>query len=160
MKKKFMVSSVLLMIILISILTMGCTLRSPEDNPTYSLIPGVLLDYDFDTQMVRIWVKSAISDFKYDNIEIELISDNTTVKNEDNNTYCLYSQIKAQRLNMTVQIIRENKLFQFSALVEIIYEDNENPFQILITDPETDEQEIILEEDLPYKKVIKDYEEI
>ncbi len=76
-------------VVLILAITTGCVLQDPRSNPSYSVFPEILLDYDFDASETGIWVKSALSDFKYDSILLEVINDDNNEKQiiQENNTY-------------------------------------------------------------------------
>jgi hypothetical protein len=138
------------------LLTMGCTLQSPEDNPTYSVLPEMLLDYDQDNQETKIWVKSAISDFKYNKIIIELTSNGINKITQDNNTYCISTSTKSNNFNISISVISENNEFQYQASIRIQFE--EEILTITIFEPIEDLEEIILEDDLPFKRVLEEVE--
>lgn len=150
MHKEIIVGSILLIIIS----SMGCTLTSPETNPTYSVIPGVIIDYDFELEISKIWVKSAISDFKYNLINITLNSKNQTVIREDTNTYCIDNSIKSDSYNLSVQVIYKERefLYQVSIKIEFI----EDIFTLTIFEPETEDEDILYEDDLPFKTVLEE----
>jgi hypothetical protein len=135
---------------------MGCTLQNPEDNPTYSVLPEMLLDYDLENQETKIWVKSAISDFKYDTIIIELTSNGESLITQDNHTYCISTSTKSNNFNITISVIAEENIFQhqFSILVQFEGE----ILTITVSEPIEELEEIILEDDLPFKRVLEEVE--
>ena len=151
MLKKLIVMGILI----ISLLTMGCTLQDPRSNPSYSVFPEILLDYDSDTDEVKIWVKSALSDFKYDNIKIEISDDKDKLISDDNNTYCLNVFTKSTLFNLSVQVKADDKEFGFDSQIEV---DLLGEYLIRITIYEKGEksEELIRKDDLPYKKVLKE----
>ena len=70
MNKRLLIAGLFFILICFS----GCILQSPGDDPPYSVLPILLLDYDFDSDETKIWVKSALSDYKYTNITIEIFN--------------------------------------------------------------------------------------
>lgn len=144
-------------ILTILILMMGCTLQGPEDNPSFSVLPEILIDFDFESEETKIWIKSALSDFRYNNITIELITDQATEVISDNYTYgySLYTKLKVFHLN--IDVASEKKLFNFYCKVDV---DLTREDLIIITTydeiTEEPEEESLLEDDLPYKKILKE----
>jgi len=145
-------------------LTIGCTLQDPTSNPSYSVLPKLLLDYDFDVGETSIWVKSAVGDFKYDNVTIEISSNEQRRRIMNNNTYFLFASTVMSEFNLDVTVNAtvnsEEKRFIFNCEVnvDIVRED-----LIIITtyDEKTDEEleEKIHQDDLPYKKILEEFKE-
>ncbi|WP_455391908.1 hypothetical protein [[Eubacterium] cellulosolvens] len=147
----------LVCILTILILTMGCTLQGPESNPSFSVLPEVLLDYDFDTEETKIWVKSAISDFRYDNITIKLSTTNKTEMVLDNNTYGASIYTKHKLFYLEILVVSEEKMFRFYGKVDV--DINREDLIIITTyDEITDEptEEAFLEDDLPYREILEE----
>ena len=141
---------------LILTLSMGCTLQDPRSSPSYSVFPEILLDYDLDTDETKVWVKSALSDFKYDNILLEItIGDDTRVVQE-NNTYCTQITTKSPEFNLTITATSEDKIFGYQC--EVMIESQEGGLLITIFEPGSDSEEEIREDDLPFKKVLDELE--
>lgn len=135
--------------------TMGCTLQDPRKNPSYSIFPEIILDYDFDSDDTKVWVKSALSDFKYDRINIEISYGEIKQSVDDNNTYCLYMHTKLLIFNLTISVVAENKEFNFDSNVKVDL-NGEHLLILAIYDDGDIKEEMILEDDLPYKKVLKE----
>jgi hypothetical protein len=148
---------IVICILLLLFFTTGCTLQSPEDNPTYSVLPEMLLDYDFQSQETKIWVKSAISDFKYDSIIIELMLNESKIINQDNNTYCIFTITKSINFNITINVFFKERVFQYQA--SILVQFDEEIISITIFEPIDESEEIVFEDDLPFKKVLEELEE-
>ena len=150
---------IIFLVFLIMLLTtiMGCTLQGPESNPSFSILPEVLLDYDFDENEVDIWVKSAISDYKYNNITIEISKDDNTWVIQDNYTYCVYTSSELNSFKLKIIVNGNEKSFGFESEVDVdlLRED-----LIIITtyDDLTAEanEERVAEDDLPYKKILNE----
>jgi hypothetical protein len=150
----------LMIILLMVILSMGCTLQGPESNPSFSVLPELLLDYDFDAEETGIWVKSALSDFKYHNITIQISSDHDTSIVTDNNTYGVHMSSELQLFDLSVIANSEKKLFAYECRVDV---DLMREDLIIITtyDEITDEptDETLTLEDLPYKIILDEQKE-
>jgi hypothetical protein len=133
---------------------MGCTLQDPRSNPAYSVFPEVLIDYDLDEKLTKIWVKSALSDFKYDNIRIEISTNDDLRIIEDGNTYCLSASIYYKIFNLTISVKSEENEFDYNSRIEVeLYEFG---MDLRIFDYITDEEDVVSKEDLPFKKVLEE----
>lgn len=150
MKKRIVVMGIFLLLIL----AMGCTLQDPRTNPSYSVIPEVLIDFDFNEERTKIWVKSAISDFEYDSIKMEITANNNLNIVKDNNTYCSHVFVKSKSFNMTILAISEDKEFEYNCRIRI--ELFTNDINLIIFDTDTNEEDIVSKGDLPYKKVLEE----
>jgi hypothetical protein len=135
-------------------LTMGCTLQDPRENPTYSVIPEVLIDYDFEEEETKIWVKSAISDYKYNSITFEISMGSEFKIIEENNTYCSAVNIENNLFNLSIYVESKNREFEYNCEIEI--ELFENDVTITILDLDTDEVDIVNLDELPLKKVLEE----
>jgi hypothetical protein len=148
----------LIIIFIIMNLSMGCILQGPDNNPSFSMLPELLLDYDFDADETDIWVKSALSDFKYENISIEVDYENIYKKEEDNKTYCVHLSTKLMVFNLNIIVNSLEKTFTYQGTIDI---DLMREDLIIITtyDEITDEptEEILSEDDLPYKIILKEF---
>jgi hypothetical protein len=143
--------------LILIILSLGCTLQDPKDHPSYSVYPEVLIDYDFDSTETKVWVKSALSDFKYDQIVIEALDENGVQTVSENNTYCISLSTKATKFNLTIYAISEENQFGYSCNIDIDLELIEEALiTITIFDHEEETEEIIEAENLPFKKVLKE----
>ena len=98
---------------------MCCILQDPKSNPSFSVLPELLLDYDFETDEARIWVKSAVSDFKYDNITIEMSYDDQKQTIIENNTYCTSTSTLQKVFNLKIILVSEEKIFEFDCKIDI-----------------------------------------
>lgn len=137
----------------------GCILQSPGDNPSYSVLPRLLLDYDFDSDNTKIWVKSALSDYRYTNITIEIINNSESYSISDNNTYGLSAATQLKIFNLHIYVVAEEKIFEI--LLNIDVDETREDLIIITTYNEgTDEEieEIITEKDLPFKKILNEIE--
>ncbi len=150
MMKKLAIMGILSLIIL----TMGCTLQDPRENPTYSMIPEVLVDYDFEEKETKIWVKSAISDFKYNSITFEILMDNKLEIIQENNTYCSSVFIEDNIFNLTILVVSKEREFEYISQVEI--ELLEDDVIIRIYDISADEEDVVTLDNLPWKKVLEE----
>jgi len=145
-------------------LTIGCTLQDPSSNPSYSVLPKLLIDFDYDVGETNVWVKSAVGDFKYDNITIEISSNEQKRIIMNNNTYFLSTSTELSEFNLditvnaTVKSEEKRFIFNCEVNVDVVGED-----LIIITtyDERTDEEleEKIQEDDLPYKKILEEFKE-
>ena len=153
MPKRLIVSVILFLLIL----NMGCTLQDPKSNTSYSVFPEILVDYDLDAEETKIWVKSALSDFKYDNIMYEITTDQAQEKYiiQENNTYCLAYSTELTLFNLTISVISEEKEFVFNCRIEI-YQTEEFTIRIIIDEEGKKSEEILKIDDLPYKKVLEE----
>ncbi len=160
MIRKIIVFCIFSIIVFSMIFSMGCILQDPKTNPSYSVLPEVLLDYDFDTEETKIWVKSALSDFKYDNITIEISYNGQNEISNDNNTYGISISTKQKVFELFTLVVSEEKKFEFISKVDV---DVTREDLIIITtyDEITSEEleEVVLEEDLPYKKILSEVKE-
>jgi hypothetical protein len=100
---------IIVLIILILVSTTGCTLPDPREDPSYSVFPKMILDYDIEQEQIRVWVKSAIGDFKYDYIKIEISSVNYTKTVEENNTYSTQLSSEVNDFNLTLFVTTEER---------------------------------------------------
>lgn len=160
-----MIKRLALLCIFLSIfLTIGCTLQDPTSNPSYSVLPKLLLDYDSDSGETGIWVKSAVGDFKYDNITIEISFNEQRIIFMNNNTYFLSASTVMPEFNLditvnsTVNSEERRFIFNCEVKVDLVGED-----LIIITtyDEKTDKEleEKLHKDDLPYKKILEEFEE-
>jgi hypothetical protein len=151
MNKRLLIAGLFFILICFS----GCILQSPGDDPSYSVLPRLLLDYDFDSDETKIWVESALSDYRYTNITIEINYKNNSHSISDNNTYGLFASTQLKIFNLHIYIVAEEKIFELEINVDV---DELREDLIIITtyDEETDEEieETISEEDLPFKKIL------
>ena len=144
----------------ILILMMGCLLQSPESNPSFSILPEVIIDYDFDAEETKIWVKSALSDYKYDNITIEISNDPYYEIVIKNNTYCETISTEIKIFNLNIIAVSKDRIFELNCDVDVdlLRED-----LIIITtyDITTNEptEERLLEDNLPFKKILEERKE-
>jgi hypothetical protein len=153
MPKKLILTGILFILLL----TMGCTLQDPRSNPSYSVFPEILVDYDIDSEETKIWVKSALSDFKYDQIRYEILSDEGQ-KNyiiQENNTYCLPYSTKSTSFNLTISVLSEEKEFGFNCRIET-EQTAEYLIRVIIYEEGEEIEEILKIDDLPYKKVLEE----
>jgi len=150
MHKKIFVMGIFSLIIF----TMGCTLQDPRENPTYSVIPEVLIDYDFEEKETKIWVKSAISDFKYNSITFEISMDNAIRIFEENNTYCSSVNIEKNMFNVSIYVESKDREFEYNSKIEI--ELFENDAILRIYDLDTNDLDVLSLDELPLKKVLEE----
>jgi hypothetical protein len=141
-------------IIFILIITMGCTLSDPSEGPSYSVFPKMILDYDLDDEQIKVWVKSAIGDFKYDYMKMELLNKNYTERIEENNTYFIQISTELDDFNLTIQVITEEKIFDYACHISLLIIDEE--ISVSIWNFESEKEEIFLLDDLPYKNVLEE----
>lgn len=153
MLKKYIIFIIITFIVLI--FCMGCVLQDPKENPSYSVLPEVLIDYEESTEEIDIWVKSAISDFKYDSIQIQVTNKTITQRSEDNNTYCIYHSTKYTEFNLTIIVLFEEKEFNFQTSVRQEYIEEELNF--VLFNIEDEEEEVFTIKDLPIKKVLEEF---
>ena len=156
MLKKVAVGTLIVLIIFSS----GCLLQDPSKSPLYSVLPKLILDYDVDDGLTRVWVRSALGDFKYENITIEATFQNETVVARDNNTYGLFMIVEFKIFNLYILVNSEDKAFSFKCKVEID-SFGEDLITIITYDEITDEEidEPVQFEDLPYKKILEEVKE-
>ena len=146
-------------IFLILILTMGCILQSPGSNPSYSVLPKILLDYDFETDETKIWVNSALGDFRYENITIEISNNNQKQVIIENNTYSVSTFIKHKVFNLNIIVISEDKKFGFNCKIDVDL--SKDLIIITIYDETTGKgtEEDIQKDNLPFKKILEELKE-
>ena len=147
-------------LILLIIISSGCILQDPKSNPSYSVLPALLLDYDSDMDETKMWVKSALSDFKYDNITIKAAFGNQTQVASDNNTYAVSLITQFKQFDLDLLVSSEEKSFSFKSKIDI---DPLREDLIIITtyNEITDEpmEDFYQLEDLPYKKILEEVKE-
>ena len=144
----------------ILILMMGCLLQSPESNPSFSILPEVIIDYDFDAEEIKIWVKSALSDYKYDNITIAISKDPYHQIVVKNYTYCETISTEMKVFNLKIIAASEDRIFEFNCDVDVdlLREDLIiiTTYDIITNEPT---EERLLEDNLPFKKILKERKE-
>ena len=153
MQRKFFLSTVIVILILTFNLFSGC-LENPneEGGGGFSRIPEVILDYDIDTDSFKIYVKSAVGDFKYQSITIR-INDTEMI---ENNTYV--HQIQFQKndfILITEAAVSLDVIFFASFQVTVVNDIENNIFLNIIDTTEIQEKEYELaQEDIPWKKIL------
>jgi hypothetical protein len=156
MSKKVVVGILIFLIIFSS----GCLLQDPSKSPLYSVLPKLILDYDVDDDLTRLWVRSALGDFKYENITIEASYQNETKVASDDNTYGNFLIVQFKIFDLNILVNSEDKVFSFTCKVEIDSFE-EDLLTITTYDEITDEEleELVQFDDLPYRKVLEEVEE-
>lgn len=142
--------AIILMIMILS--SSGCLKNPSNGGGGYLSIPEVLIDYDYDTGCFKIYVNSALGDYKYRYIMIQ-VDGNQTV---ENNTYVLSYTCAGDSFTVTVEASVDEDTVYYSTLEVSLSEDEENNIIIYIidrTDNAHDETDVLFE-DLPWKKIL------
>jgi len=147
-------------IVVLCIMFAGCIGSPPKmDNPLSSA-PGMIMDYDKDGSITKIWVKGEVVDYKYSNITITVSKDEPQIVSSDNNTYCLQCNIDNINLSsFSLQIVvwTENTRYEYTCDVTVHEFD---PFLTIIEDEKHGGKEnVVFEKDLPFKKTLSEVEE-
>ncbi len=141
-------------IVVLCIMFAGCIGSPPKmDNPL-SMAPGMIMDYDKDTKMTKIWVKGEATDYKYSRITITIDEINRV---EDNNSYCLsHSTNISPHFSIQIMVWTENTWYGYTCNItvhEFGIEDEYNPrFTVIDNEKET----VVLEKDLPFKRILEE----
>jgi hypothetical protein len=130
----------------------GCLENPNDDTSGFSRIPEVIVDYEFETDCFKIYVKSAVGDFNYHSISIR-INDTETI---ENNTYV--HQVKCQKNDFTLiteAAVSDDVVFYASFQVIVVNDIENNIFLKIIDTTAIQEKEFELaDEDLPWKKIL------
>ena len=142
----------IVMLLLIFMTISGCLENPSEGGRGYSSIPKLLLDYEVETGCFKIYVNSALGDYKYEYILIN-VDGNLTM---ENNTYVLSYKCARDTFDVYVEAaVDEDTIYQSTIKVSLI-KDEENNIIVNIIDStdNTDEKYEIPVGDLPWKKVL------
>jgi hypothetical protein len=154
MSVKTAISAGLITVIFITLSLISGCLSAPEEGGRGGLssIPELLLDYDFELEQFSLYIMSAVGDYKYDYIKINL-DDSEVI---ENNTYVLC--YKTMKTNFTLEVeaqIDIDVFYYYTCEVEIVNNGEENTFLMITDSMELLEEEIPLsKEELPWKKIL------
>jgi hypothetical protein len=130
----------------------GCLEDPEEGGGGFSSIPEVILDYDLETENFKIYVKSALGDYKYLYIRIR-INDTEMI---ENNTYV--HQVKCQKNDFTLiteAAVNLDRIFYTSFSVTVVNDIENNIFLNIIDTTDIQEKEFELaRDDLPWKNLL------
>lgn len=148
-------------IVVLCIMFAGCIGSPPKmDNPLSSA-PGMIMDYDKDGSITKIWVKGEATDYRYSNITITVSKDETQMVSTDNSTYCLQCNINSTSLpsfSLRIVVWTENTCYEYICNDVTVHE--VDPFLTVVEDEKYGGKEnIVFEKDLPFKKVLEEVEE-
>ncbi|UCH89498.1 MAG: hypothetical protein JSV49_02290 [Thermoplasmata archaeon] len=139
--------------ILISVaLASGCLKDPEEGGHDYSSIPEVIVDYDFDSEQFKIYVKSAIGDYKYETIKIK-VNDYEKI---ENNTYMLSYNCNSTEYDLDVEAQVDINLVYSYACEIILLNDEENDIFLNVIEiiDDAEKETPVGEDDLPWKKIL------
>lgn len=149
------------LIVVVCILFAGCIGSPPEINNPLSSAPGMIMDYDKNTDTTKIWVKGETTDYRYSNITITVSKDKKQIVSSDNNTYCLQCNINNINLpsfSLRIVVWTENTCYEYVCNDVTVHE--VDPFLTVIEDEKYGGKEnIVFEKDLPFKKTLSEVEE-
>ena len=144
------------LIVILCIMFAGCIGSPPKmDNPLSSA-PGMIMDYDENINMTRIWVKGEATDYKYSRITIII---DETDKVEDNNTYFLSHSTNLDIFSLRIIVWTENTYYGYVCNVtrhEFGTEDENNPRFTIIDDKK---ETVVFEKHLPFKRMLEEVKE-
>jgi hypothetical protein len=151
------------LIVILCIMFAGCIGSPPKIKNPLSSAPGMIMDYDENTDTTKIWIRGGATDYKYSNITITISKDETQMVSTDNNTYCLQCNINSTLRSFSMEIVvwAENTCYEYICDVtvhEFETEDEDNP-RFTIVDDKHPEGITVLEKDLPFKKTLSEVEE-
>jgi hypothetical protein len=130
----------------------GCLKNPGNGGRGYSSIPKVMIDYDLDSACFKIYVKSAVGDYKYDYIKIT-VNDNEKI---ENNTYVLSYNCVDTDFSLEAEAQVDVDVIYFYTCEITLTDDKEKDIFLTITD-KTDiiEKEITVSQgDMPWKKIL------
>ena len=152
-RNKIFVIGLILMLLSLFAFISGCLRTFDEEGGgrDYSSIPELIVDYDFESECFKIYVKSAVGDYKYDHIKIKI---NETPLQE-NNTYMLSRSCIQDDFSLETEAkVEDDVIYNYICKVEI--KDDEDIFIMIIDQMEEIEEEIpVAKEDLPWKKILE-----
>ena len=148
-------------IVVLFILFAGCIGSPPKIENPLSSAPGMIMDYDEKTNMTKIWISGAATDYKYSNITITISKDEMQTVSSDTNTYCLQCNTNLSSFSLRIVVRTENTCYEYICDVtvhEFETEDEENP-RFTIVDSKHPEGVTVLEKNLPFKKILSEVKE-
>jgi len=134
----------------------GCLKDPEEDRPGFSSIPELIIDYDHEINYFKVYVKSAVGDYKYRHIKIR-INDTEMV---ENNTYVYSAATGKMDFLLFVEAAVDIDVIYHSSIHIVLVNDIENNIFLNIIDTtEIIEEEFpVAQEDLPWKKILEQRE--
>lgn len=151
-KKELVIVSCLVILLIIFSTSSGC-LKPLSDEKGYASIPEMIVDYDFEDERFEIYLKSAVGDYKFEHLIIEVNGN----RSMENNTYALCSTCIDRELELDCEAqVDEDTIYYYACDIEIIDDDDEDIF-ILITErvTEDEKEDEVSKEDMPWKKILE-----
>ena len=113
---------VVALIILLVTQINGCLkgIYSPSSTSSMSALPEVIVDYDVKKNVTKIWVKSPIMDYRYDNITIMINNETSSQIRSDNYTYCIDLETTYRRFRLNVSAVSKETLYYFECHVKLV----------------------------------------
>lgn len=141
----------------VCILFAGCIGSPPEINNPLSSAPGMIMDYDKNTDTTKIWVKGEATDYRYSNITITIDG----MGSSDNNTYCLQHSTNLSSFSLQIVVWTENTCYGYACDVTVCefgMVDKTYPL-FTVVDGKHPDGIPVFEKDLPFKKTLSEVEE-
>ena len=153
-RNKFIVIGLVIIILCFFGFISGC-LKTPKEGGggrDYSSIPELIVDYDIESECFKIYVKSAVGDYKYDHIKIKI--NDTQI--QENNTYMLSKSCVDTDFTLETEAkVEDEVVYYYICEVKYVNDEEEGIFIMVIDKMEEFEEEIpVSEEDLPWKKIL------
>ena len=150
------------LIVILCIMFAGCIGSPPKmDNPLSSA-PGMIMDYDEKTNMTKIWISGAATDYKYSNITITISKDEIETVSTDDNTYCLQCNTDLPSFSLHTDAWTEDACYEYTCNVTVCklgLEDETYPVFTIVDDKHPEGKPLtIFKKYLPFTRVIEEVE--
>jgi len=150
-------------IVVLCIMFAGCIGSPPKmDNPLSSA-PGMIMDYDKDVSITKIWVKGEATDYRYSNITITISKNEIETFSSDTNTYCLQCNTDLHEFSLQIIVLTESIRYEYLCNVSVCKSglvDETYPVFTIVDSKHPEEEPLIkFEKDLPFTKVLEEVKE-
>ena len=150
------------LVVVTVVMSSGCLHDLEDPSKSFSSIPTVIMDFELERNLTKIWVMSVLSHIRYENVSLIISPEGgVPVGLGDNYTYCVTGFTDAGRFEVEVRASTEDRDFELSFSVEVSDPDSHSFYTITIPpDPDQplDEPEEVevAREDLPWKKTLRE----
>lgn len=134
----------------------GCLrgIYSTDSPRSISALPELIVDYELERNATKFWVKSPITDYRYDSIRITITNETQTRQRAENYTYCIDLEAPFRHFTINASATSKDVRYEFQCDCEIRYQQGLT-FQFVYMDRLTEKTEQVLFEDLPWKITLR-----
>ncbi len=148
----------ILLICTLALTQSGGCLRNiyDDDSPSsISALPELIIDYHMAANETKFWVKSPITDYRYDSITLTVSNETTTRREQDNYTYSIDLAVQFETFRVNVTARSQRTIYSFSCNCKIMRTElDTRMFKIdYLLDDELEVEEVPFEE-LPWKIIL------